>query len=1019
MSANLGRRASSLPSNDAPVTPSGSSRMSSTLYNPPSGQALSVPTSSVRAASNPISAARMPEPPNPARPRRQPAGGFLLDSGGSRKSSLEQPDKEREHGFYPSSSFKGKEQDHGPSDNSAMSMVNLVLSEAQKRKRESSAATGSNLPRNTLSVPPSSTAPSEYHRDRRGSGLRGRPGSPTRSFLIPGRSPSSSTTGQRRLGSIVTSSTSSPPPAPGRPNFPSPQLSSQLSTNIPPRKRRSLEEERLRELQKEYRFSDATLQRTLKAKQSLGLGFLYKKLLEIESSRTMNTGTLRSPVVDEKAHEYNPLRTIRNRKVRNRKKIQLDVSQWEDVGAVEQWVEDVGVSIHSPNGLGPGGLPPPPAGEGRKLKRAKMDWMIEPEEALADFYWARCEDAEAELKKKRDKRQSLKSLEITDIDLERKRVEAEAKRTKLDSPRTSRIDAGRFYPHAWKDDEGLSGSPPSSEDGMNSDSDYMFYDTDDGELESLEDPKHHRRRRKLSRMIGRHHEKKPLKYHELESSEHRWKQEAEETTSEMNDLPEYMQNVDLDEDYDPWTGQSKPSTELPHVFGGSRSSLDGVGLGEITDRADYVVPSIAISLSPPGTNLREQSQDMRHDHRKDHKVTPHKKSSNIKEKEFADDSGREEKGLNPLGRVKSRVDKLRNEVSKVEDLIPWRRESSIPSPTGSVFTGSEDEAEGISSHSRSRSRDTTHSASEREDQDVRTKGRQSLEVPDIRTPRATKHRTHNSMHSFSPERLFQSARRSIDSDRESSPERRLSKLRAPVSLERECSPIKEVKIESLRRKPEGHLLLDKLTTLQPPPILTYPELMHEDFSKQLQPNQPSNSSTRSKRELCHARATIISAGVLARGLIAKGPSTFAPVLREFDASSKRLDSTLRTYTSKQTGFSDEVCVQFHARIDSVNQAVTQDLTPLVQEVADDADRLSTLVTTELTLNVKRLQDEIFTIVRRRSRGYVKWLRRALFVGLEWIVVVLMWGVWTIFLGFRLARAIMKAVIRVVRWILWL
>lgn len=1063
MSETPARRVSSLPTKE----PSVSSHISSTLYNTSTAdsQNLSLPTSSIARAVG-------PHPPGPvAHARRQAAGGFLLDSSGSRKSSLDRTDRSL---YYQSSVGSGQvgKQDGGDAevDSDPAAMVDLVLSESQKRKGETASLSRQKSSwGNTLSLPLS------RHQGTSEPGSRRRALSPTRSFMMSGRSPSSAGAGKKHLAS-------SPPPAPGRANFPTPSL--------PPRpfggkfqqqqmRRWSQGREQLREFQMEYKFSEATMQRTLKAKQSLELAAAFKELLKIESTRAKNMATLRTPKgFLENFCEYNPLRVIRNRKLRNRKKIQLDISRWEDPGVVAQWVEDVAVSIHSPGGEGAGGLPHPPPGEGRKQKRSRMDWVIEPEEMLADYYWMRCEEykrEELEKESKRRKRQSVQSMESM-RDKQRMSLEVSPndlgyvvsddnmkKRASRELPRARRAKEYRRF--SRDNDEGFESTATSSEEDEQSDSDYLsdssgseyHHNTGDALPES---PKHHRRRRKLKRIIkGKNPSGKKLKQHELELEEKWRKQEAEAemdwVVSEneesypilvLHDQPEYRKSFEADEEYESATTGRSPIKPLEKTitglsfstaFGGSEGSLDrvdtaaaGLGIiGSVADRSDYVIPSIAISLSPP--RMPSQEPEERDEDKKGSKISPTKKllgmrkDANSKEKEHVEDSGRDsldierphkkpnekEKG-SKIGKVKSRVDKLRSEVSKVEELIPWKRDngSSIPSPTISNNTASDDEDR----FTQAVSREGTLSALDFEDLEL-SKSKLGRQIPELRKPRPSKHRSH---HSTGQLGLHERLQKNLDSDHDASPERCSNKLKVTTSdIGREPSPARGVKIEPLRQKPEEHLVLDQIKALENPSQL-FSDAPEEPI-KQCPPLIPPILAI-SKRDLYRTRASALSEGIVARELATKTPSIFNPRLRQINASTRTLNSLLNTYHSKQTTFVTSTAPNYHNRINEVNKHISHTLTPMVRTVADEADGLSTTVTTEMTLNVKKLQEEIFRLARRRrGRGKMRRVIRVLSVTIEWSVRAVLWVIWIVVLALKITKKIVELVVGVAKWVLWL
>ncbi|CRG88035.1 hypothetical protein PISL3812_05060 [Talaromyces islandicus] len=165
----------------------------------------------------------------------------------------------------------------------------------------------------------------------------------------------------------------------------------------------------------ELRCSDATIARVAKAKDHFELFSLYLQLLshlpplahsDMKSLHTTNPG-----------RAYNPLQSIRNRKLRFREKRQIDIESegWKDVGKVERWLDSIetahGHNVRDPyqcldlprfNITGDGNAQAdqgaPSVTESRsssvrgnhtgpKLQRPRLEWDISPAELLADAAW--------------------------------------------------------------------------------------------------------------------------------------------------------------------------------------------------------------------------------------------------------------------------------------------------------------------------------------------------------------------------------------------------------------------------------------------------------------------------------------------------------------------------------------------------------------------------------------------------------------------------------------------------------
>jgi hypothetical protein len=169
-----------------------------------------------------------------------------------------------------------------------------------------------------------------------------------------------------------------------------------------------------------YEFSESTWARAEKARNHFDLFYEYMRLLP-------SLPALRDTVKDsaepesQKAHRaYNPLQTIRNRKVRYRERSPLDADAegWHDVERVHQWINTVEQKYSHRDHDQLECLKLPPFNQGRrhvsssehedldmmaasppsslrrisrtssmKARRPRMDWKISPAEFLADAVW--------------------------------------------------------------------------------------------------------------------------------------------------------------------------------------------------------------------------------------------------------------------------------------------------------------------------------------------------------------------------------------------------------------------------------------------------------------------------------------------------------------------------------------------------------------------------------------------------------------------------------------------------------
>ncbi|CUS08255.1 unnamed protein product, partial [Tuber aestivum] len=489
------RRIPSLPLTDASTLASSSSRArhhpSSSTPTGSISPPLHIAPSSTGSHSTPSSWGRKTQ-------MSRRSGGFLLDGDGigsleggrySENPARERGDRERDAGYeressnYPEPSTarierEAEERDtvdlsefpiHG-SDADPAKIISLALGLSETRRRGAklrSVSSSRRLPDildereashdvwNGRGLGP--TSPAERYVDFANVGGRARAASPTNLLVTnaDGQSVSAGTLSAlgRHLPPLNPPIASPPPPAggtTGKQNF-SPVSPLPLPPPIAPyqqlqSKRSALaqHQQQLREFREQYQPTEATLQRALKAKQQLELSSLYKRLLTIYPTQdllsgssahgTPNKGDIAGPYSRERT--FNPLMAIRNKRFRNRERIKLELSSWDDPGAVGQWIEDLAVAVHDSEGGKTGfpGLPPPPHPSGRteEKKRPRMDWVISPQELLADFYWMeeserlrmeQTQRAGGKIEEKKQERQrethlSLKSL----IDREERRA---------------------------------------------------------------------------------------------------------------------------------------------------------------------------------------------------------------------------------------------------------------------------------------------------------------------------------------------------------------------------------------------------------------------------------------------------------------------------------------------------------------------------------------------------------------------------------------------------------------------
>ncbi|KAL9043790.1 MAG: hypothetical protein Q9214_003034, partial [Letrouitia sp. 1 TL-2023] len=201
--------------------------------------------------------------------------------------------------------------------------------------------------------------------------------------------------------------------------------------------------------------------------------------------------------------------------------------------------------------------------------------------------------------------------------------------------------------------------------------------------------------------------------------------------------------------------------------------------------------------------------------------------------------------------------------------------------------------------------------------------------------------------------------------------------------------------------------------------------------------------TVTKREIARVRALLLSSGIKANEISRRSHEIYdPPVLTELRDVQSRSTGPVSQVPRRQEHllaakllvgeiefanqrlrdaaeiFSNTRIEELHNELKTIDERVTHKFTPQIRASADDADGLITELTTTFTLAVKRVNDSIDLIFRRRRRKF-RWLRRAGFVLLEWTLLGIMWWVWFMVVIFRLVRGTLMGFIGLFRWFFWL
>lgn len=240
--------------------------------------------------------------------------------------------------------------------------------------------------------------------------------------------------------------------------------------------------------------SESTLARVAKARSHFELFGECLRLLPSLPPLRHNASHASSKGNSASSRTYNPLQTIRNRKLRYREKcpINVEAEGWYDVPAVHEWVNTVGQQYsqrphdpleclnlprfqpgHPPSQGEPNDVdlfaaasPPDSVKRGRrsssaKARRPRFDWIVSPAELLADAVWVEDGLNKSKMVDREGNNLYPDPTELTSSDANfgsSRRASLSGKRVSLDVP--SRASASDSHPRMSSDYKGIGRGRP-------------------------------------------------------------------------------------------------------------------------------------------------------------------------------------------------------------------------------------------------------------------------------------------------------------------------------------------------------------------------------------------------------------------------------------------------------------------------------------------------------------------------------------------------------------------------------
>lgn len=128
--------------------------------------------------------------------------------------------------------------------------------------------------------------------------------------------------------------------------------------------------------------------------------------------------------------------------------------------------------------------------------------------------------------------------------------------------------------------------------------------------------------------------------------------------------------------------------------------------------------------------------------------------------------------------------------------------------------------------------------------------------------------------------------------------------------------------------------------------------------------------------------------------------------------------SIKLFEESASGLSVETVPRLQQRIDVIQTRVGLDLMDMTRRAADEADEVSHDIVDHQRLKAKSVIDTMDKMLRRRRRRF-RWVRRAGWLAVEWVLVGFMWYVWFIVMIAQIILGAGRGAVTVVRWLLWL
>jgi len=128
-----------------------------------------------------------------------------------------------------------------------------------------------------------------------------------------------------------------------------------------------------------------------------------------------------------------------------------------------------------------------------------------------------------------------------------------------------------------------------------------------------------------------------------------------------------------------------------------------------------------------------------------------------------------------------------------------------------------------------------------------------------------------------------------------------------------------------------------------------------------------------------------------------------------------LEQSLSALSSTLSAFRSGPGSNLNTELENLRNKASDHLSQLAHEASDDADAFILELNSKTPQQIKRVDDAVDEMLRRRRRQ-LRMLKVAGFKVLEWVVVVLLWWIWFLVVSFKLFRRVIVAGWRGARWV---